>query len=323
MADATRERELVVVDGASGYVGSHLTSRLLADGHRVRCLVRPGADQADIAFLRSLGADVASADLGASDGDAGKAFAGARAAVHLIGSIAPRKGESLDFLHESLTGKLVENCQRHGVERIVMVTALGTGPGAASRYHQTKWKAEELVRASGLEYVILRPSLIVGWQTGRRDSKLVRRYSEMIRTRGVVPLINGGINRIQPVFVGDLVAALEACLSSESALESTVEIGGADVVTMREFVEGLMTVLAVRKPIIGLPGLLARALAGVCESLQPVPILSSDQVTMAQEDNVCQENALVSVFGITPTPLSEALATYGKSRSTAVPEAVG
>jgi NADH dehydrogenase len=323
VADTTREREPIVVDGATGYVGSHLAAKLCSDGHRVRCLVRAGADEGDVAFLKSLGAEVVIVDLSDSQADAGRAFAGAKAAVHLIGSIAPRKGESLSYLHETLTGRLVEHCQRNGVTRIIMVTALGTGPDAASRYHQTKWQAEELVRSSGLEYVILRPSLIVGRQTGRRDSKLVRRYSEIIRTRGVVPLINGGINRIQPVCVGDLVQALAACLSSELALESTVEIGGADVVTMREFVEALMVALAIRKPIIGLPGLLARAVAGICESLQPVPLLSSDQVTMAHEDNVCHENALVSVFGITPTPLAEALATYDQSRSTAVPEAVG
>ncbi len=321
MTDSAGEREPVVVDGATGYVGSHLVAKLIADGQRVRCLVRPTADEADVGFLNSLGAQVVRADLSDPGGDAGKVFAGARAGVHLIGSIAPRKGESLAFLHEKLTGQIVEHCQRHGVARIVMVTALGTGPGAASRYHLTKWQAEELVRNSGLEYVILRPSLIIGRLTGRRDSKLVRRYSEIIGSGRAVPLINGGINRIQPVFVGDLVEALAACLTSESTLESTMEIGGADVVTMREFVEALMVTLGIRKPIIGLPGLVASAIAGVCESFQPVPLLSRDQVTMAHEDNVCVENALVSVFGITPTPLAEALATYGKPRSTAVPEA--
>ena len=68
-------------------------------------------------------------------------------------------------------------------------------------------------------------------------------------------------------------------------------------------------------------GLVAGAIAGVCESFQAVPVLSRDQVTMAHEDNVCQDNALVSVFGITPTSLAEALASYGKSRANAVPEA--
>src|SRR4030095_234493 len=132
--DTAGEREPVVVDGATGYVGSHLVSKLVSDGHRVRCLVRPGADDADVAFLKSLGAEVVSTDFSCADGDVGRAFAGAKAAVHLIGSIAPRKGESLAYLHEKLTGRLVEHPQRNSVPRIVMVTALGTGPGAASRY---------------------------------------------------------------------------------------------------------------------------------------------------------------------------------------------
>lgn len=317
MAESGLVKQAVVVDGATGYVGSHLVARLRQSGAVVRCLVRLSASQGDLDFLRSTGAEVVQADLGDTSPEAARAFAGASCLVHLIGSIAPVKGESLEYLHEELTAQMVEQCRANGVSRIVMVTALGTAPGASSLYHRTKWQAEEVVRSSGLDYVILRPSLIVGRTVGRRDSKLVKRLSEIIVRGRAVPLINGGINRLQPVFIGDLVEALASCIAGESPPEGTLEIGGRDIVTMRELVEALMVVLAVHKPIVGLPGFVARGIAAACEALQPVPLLSRDQVIMANEDNVCQDNALVCVFGINPTPLSEALATYAGDRAPA------
>lgn len=314
MSAGERQLATVLVTGATGYVGSHLVFKLRGLGQPVRCLVRPEASESDLQFLRSLGAEVVATDLDRPGAHVFQAFAGAQAVVHLIGSIAPKKGESFSDLHEKTTGQLIELCQNHNISRVAMVTALGAGPSASSRYHLTKWQAEEVVRASGLEYVILRPSLVVGRMVGRRDSKLVTRYINLILSSRAVPLINGGVNRIQPVFIGDLVEVLSACVSPGSTLEGTLELGGPDLVTMREFVEQLMAVIGERKPIIGLPGFIAQAAAAICESLQAVPLLSNDQVAIANQDNVCQENALVSVCGISPTPLKEALATYRAHR---------
>ena len=312
----------ILVDGATGYVGNHVVGRLRQSALPVRALVRPGAHPDDVLLLRSLGADVIDCDLKDSTPELDRAFSGARAAVHLIGSIAPRRGESLADLHLTQTERLIDHCHKHGVPKVVMVTAVGTGPGAESAYHATKWQAEEALRASGLEYVILRPSLIVGRQVGRRDSKLVARYAELARTRAVVPLINGGVNLVQPVFIGDVADAVGASLADEGLMETTMELGGPDVVSMSEFVEALMAVIEKRKPVVGLPVFVARAAAFILSIVQPVPLLSADQVVLALKDSVCQENGLSTVLNITPTPLAAALATYRpEGAASAVPEA--
>ncbi|MBI4534333.1 MAG: NAD(P)H-binding protein [Candidatus Melainabacteria bacterium] len=300
------DKPVVVIAGATGYVGSHLAWKLASQGLPVRCLVRPEAKKTDTDFLASLGVDVIKASL--AEPDTSRALTGARVAVHLIGSIAPSKGESLEELHVQNTKHFVEMCKMAGIGKIVMVSALGSGPRALSCYHRTKWQAEECVRQSGLEYIILRPSLIVGHLAGLRDSKLIRRYLDIIASGRLVPLVNGGINCLQPIFIKDLTEALHACIQSNSF--GTFELGGANVVTMRQLIEELMRIKNAHKPIIGLPAIIANAIAICCEQVQQVPIISRDQIILASQDNICEHNALDTVFGIQPTSLQDALQTY-------------
>ena len=305
----------VVVDGATGYVGSNLVSALCAAGHQVRCIVRPDANPDDLDFLRSCGAGICTADLLDPGGALVEAMKGAGVAVHLIGSIAPRRGESPEKLHGGQTERLVEHCPIHGVKKIVLVTALGTASGAPSAYHSSKARAEEILKSSGLDYAIVRPSLIVGRKEGRRDSKLVERFRRLIATRNAVPLVGRGQNRIQPLFVGDLVLALKATIETERWDGMTLEIGGADVVTMRQFVEELMRALGVGKPIMAVPPALAFVAAFFSQLIQDRPLISMDQVTLSLADNVCSENKIYSLLGGNPTPLWQALATYSQAET--------
>jgi nucleoside-diphosphate-sugar epimerase len=302
-------RQYVAVDGATGYLGSHLIARLCQDGYAARALVHPGARAKDVDFLRACGAEVVEVSLEKNDQALVRALSGCPVVVHLIGSIAPRKGESLEELHGNQTRNLIEAGKVAGVGKFVQVTALGTASEASNTYHATKWQAEQFVRNSGKPYVILRPSLIVGRQVGNRDSKLVSRYFELIKTRPAVPVIGGGSNKVQPVFVGDLVSALVK--SFDSRLDNNVyEIGGPEVMTMRDFVAKLIKLSGSTKPIRGLPVFAASVAAMFCEAFQNVPLISRDQVKLSTGDNICRDNALATVFGVTPTAVDEALKTY-------------
>lgn len=309
------ESNIVAVDGATGYLGNHLIARLREDGCPVRAIVHSGARSSDLEFLRSTGAQIHSADLKSGSSDLQAALQGVATVVHLIGSIAPRKGEKLIELHAGQTAALLEAAKAAGVQKIVLVTALGTRDGAVSNYHKTKSAAEQVVTGFGLQYVILRPSLIVGKQVGNRDSKLVARYIELIKTRPSVPLIGGGLNKVQPVFIGDLVEALVRSIQTSNFNGRVLEIGGNEAVSIKSIVERLMRVIGISKRTVALPPLLANIIGSICETIQPVPLVSRDQVTMSSEDNLCTNNALTTVFGITPTSLEEALKTYNPTTS--------
>ncbi len=304
------EKQRVLVDGATGYLGSHLVNRLCLSGADVRALVHPGARSADIDFLKQQGATVFTADLSAPT--ATDAFEGCASVVHLIGSVAPKKGERLEELHAGQTRNLVTACKNASVKRIVMITSLGASRNANNTYHMTKWMAEEEIRQSGVDYVILRPPLLIGRVVGNRDSKLVRRYREIIIGKKVVPLINGGKNNVQPLFVGDLVEAIYQCLQPDrvNVLGRELEVGGPEVLTLRQFVEKFMDVLGVHKPIVSLHPALANVLAVICEATQSVPTVNRDQVKLALSDNVCTDNALLSVLNLQLTPVKSALDSY-------------
>jgi uncharacterized protein YbjT (DUF2867 family) len=299
----------VVIDGATGYVGSNLVWKLTRQGHQIRCIVRPGAAEADLNFLQKCGAQVVVTSLKDRDG-VGKALEGAAAAVHLIGSIAPKRGENLEDLHGGQTFSLIQACQDTRVPRIVMVTAVGTDSNAASAYHRTKAQSEKLLKDSGLQYAIVRPSLIVGRLAGRRDSKLVSRYVEFIKKKTAVPLIDNGGNRVQPLFIGDLVDAMAKIVEASSWTNSVFELGGPETVTMREFVERLMKVLDESKPIKNVSPGIAKLVASICEKFQEVPTISKDQVILAGLDNVCRENSIFALVDGKPTSLDDSLKTY-------------
>lgn len=312
----------VLVDGASGYLGLHLVQRLLQDGLLVKALVRPQARQEDRDQLIALGAQVFVAPLvegisGAEAATLERAFAGVDFAVHLIGSIAPARQESFSGLHPQAASAFASRAREAAVSRVAMVTALGASRTSRSLYLQSKADAEEAVCGIlGPDKVsIFRPSLIVGRTIGRRDSKLVNRYRELINKRPMVPLINGGKNLLEPVFVGDLALAIAASLKLPPALSAGVfEIGGPDRVSMREFVEALAGAGKTVK-FLNLPYALARSLAALSEKLSDVPVLSVDQAYLATMDNVTTKNRLA---GLLPGPamgLQAALATYGSGRA--------
>lgn len=299
----------VAVDGATGYVGSHLVHELRQRGVNVNAIVHNSAKKSDCDFLESCGAVLYKTELDAASSTLVGALKNADYAVHLIGSIAPPKGQKLEDLHKGQTTQLVAACKKSGT-KILMVTALGSSADADSVYHRTKWQAEEVVRQSGLPYLILRPSLIIGRKVGRRDSKLMARYLKLLKEKAKVPVIAGGANRVQPVSVVDLARAMANAIIEGAPLNETLEIGGEQAISMKDLLGLLMDSTGKHKPLQAIPAGLANILAGILETVQTVPLLSRDQVKLSQKDNVCRNNALESLLHSKPESIQSALATY-------------
>ena len=309
------DMKTVLVDGASGYLGLHAVNALIARGYAVKALVRPQSRPVDRATLEALGAQVCIAQLKLEESDSNNvaalnaAFAGANYGLHLIGSIAPRRGESFEGLHPQMASAFATYAAQAGLEKVVMVTALGADKDSQSLYLKSKALAEEATRSIlGERLTVLRPSLIVGRQVGTRDSKLVKRYLDLADQRPFIPLIDGGHNLIEPVYVGDLALAIARSFESDALAGATLELGGAEKLSMRSFVERLLAVVGSAKPFLTLPYKLAAVLATISEKISDVPILSSDQAYLATIDNVTTSNSLSQLVEV--TPLGQALAGY-------------
>jgi NADH dehydrogenase len=307
-------RERVLVDGANGYLGTHLVAHLLEHGYQVRCLVRKSCAQNETELLERLGAEVFRGDLTKDLDAAAEAFTDVEIAVHLIGSVAPRRGETFQQLHLDQTSCFARLCQQAQVKQVVMISTLGAKQEARSEYHRTKWQAESILRQSNLPVVFLRPSLLVGRTVGLRDSKLVNRYRLLIQSKRFVPLIDGGRNKIQPLFIADMVhaarRAIEQHAGQTGAAAPVFELGGANVVSMAQFVQALMDSMRIQKRLISIPPGLAKVLAIPAELLQPTPTVSRDQVILATTDNICVQNDIWTHFQIEPQSLELSLKTY-------------
>lgn len=290
---------MILVTGATGFVGTRVVNLLRAEGKPVRCLVR---DRGRAERLERLGCELVTGDL--SDVDAlTEAASGCDAVVHLVSII---QGRPEDFQRVMVDGtrNVVEAARRSGLRRIVLMSALGTGEATRDLvpYFGAKWQMEHMVTESGIEHVILRPSFIFGPGGGA-----VTEFAKVVRYSPVTPVIGSGTQRIQPIDVDDVAAAVARSVYLPEAANRVFSLCGPDVVTWNELWERLAMAMGKRRPTVHLPTGLVRIPAALLELL-PRPPVTRDQLTMLEAgDNVCESSEAASVFNLTLTSLDEQL----------------
>lgn len=286
--------------GTTGFVGRHIAGRLVEDGHELRCLVRDTEAEASW-FLKGIGAEVAEGDIHVSHSLASGA-AGCDAVIHLVGIIFEGPGASFEQVHVEGTRNMLLAADAAGIRRFIHMSALGTREGAGAAYHRTKWDAEEVVRASGLDYTIFRPSIIYG--PGGEFINMLRRQ---IRLLPVVPVIGNGRYRMQPISVGDVATCFSASLTTPGAVNKVYEIGGPAALTYNEMIDIICRVMGKRRAKVHVPVALVRPVAWLSEKVMPMPLLTRDQLSMLLGDNVCDITAMREELGVEPVLFEEGL----------------
>src|SRR3989454_9087374 len=288
----------VFVTGATGFVGRAVVQALRGEGYVVRCLVRRGSepDLRGVGAIERVEGDVLAPQL------LDEGMAGCGAVIHLVGIIREHIATNTTFyrVHVQGTVNVVAAAAAAGVRRYVHMSALGAREGARSRYHQTKWAAEEAVHACSLPWTIVRPSVIYG-----RGDGFVSLLVRLVRRLPVVPLIGGG--RLQPVPVEQVAQGLARALARPAAVKQTYEVGGPDRVTLGELVDLIGKVLGRRRILkFNVPRGVVWAATRVLHRLPFFP-LTPDQLLMLEEDNVCDPAPFFSTFGLAPLPLATGL----------------
>ena len=299
----------VFVTGATGFVGCEIVRQLGEAGHSVRILARqPYSPQVQEAVSR-WGAGVHPGDV-VQPASLQGAPAGMDAVVHLVGIVAEVGGSTFKRIHADGTRNIIAAAQQAGVRRFVHMSALGTRPNAASRYHQSKWAAEELVRRSGLEFTIFRPSLIYG-----PGDQFINLFAKVARWSPVVPLLGSPDARFQPVAVEAVTAAFVRSLDEARSVSRTYDLCGPETLTLAEIVDQMLAVLGRRRWKLHVPLGLAHCQAAGIEFLfrrllRRAPPLSRDQLIMLQEDNVGDARPANELFGIEHIWLRSGIARY-------------
>jgi NADH dehydrogenase len=287
---------LIALTGATGYVGSRVVRKLLRREHAVRALVRRPERAGP---LEDLGVQVVAGDL-RDVGALAALVAGSDAVVHLVGIIVEAGGQTFAAVHVAGTRALLTAAENAGVRLMMYMSALGARPTAgATRYHQTKWQAEEAVRAGRLPHVILRPSLIAG-----PGNAALKTMVDMIRLSPVVPVIGNGRYELQPVWVEDVTEVFALALERPD-VRGTFDVAGPERLSYHQLLDQLEAALGVKRRRMAVPVGVARFAAAAGAALPHLTPITSEQLQMLLEGNTTDRNALETTFGVHPRPFAE------------------
>lgn len=232
-------------------------------------------------------------------------MAGAKCVIHLVGIINEWRENSFDRVHRQATIHVVDAAKKAGIKRYLHMSALGTRANGRSRYHQTKWAAEEYVRRSGLAWTIFRPSVIYG-----PKDKSVNVLAKVIRRLPFVPVLGHGNSKIQPVAVEVVARAFVAAIKNDDSIGKTYDLCGPEAFTWNELYDKLLRFCGLSKPKLHLPMPIARVQAAVFEKLLPNPPFNRDQVIMTEEDNVGDPKPAEHDFVLEQQSFEQGIARY-------------
>jgi uncharacterized protein YbjT (DUF2867 family) len=289
----------VFITGGTGFIGPKVVHAIRARGHEVRALVR---ERSRGRQLESWGVELAEGDVTDLE-SIRRAVSGCEVVVHLVAII---QGRPEDFQRIMVGGieNVVQAAREAGVQRFVLMSALGTTEATKDLvpYYGAKWQMEQIVKASGIEHVIFRPSFVFG-----RDGGVLPLFMRLAKAP-VTPIIGAGTQRIQPIWVEDVAEFFAKAVDEPAAANRTFEVGGPDTVDWNELYARIKHVLGKRRPTIHLPFGLMRLNATVLEKLPgPTPV-TRDQLKMLQAgDNTCDIRPAVETFRQTLVRLDEQL----------------
>jgi NADH dehydrogenase len=304
----------IVVLGGSGFVGRHLVSRLVAQGNRVVVPTRSRERARHLILLPTV--DVVEADLHDPVALA-SLVRGAAAAVNLVGILNESRPGDFDRVHVELPRKLIAACRDGAVPRLLHMSALNADPQGPSRYLRSKGEAEALVAASGLQWTIFQPSIIVG-----REDSFLNLFAKLQHLLPVIALACAEA-RFQPVAVDDVANAYVRALGDDATHGQRYPLCGPKVYTLRQLVAYVGELTGYRRPIVALGPGLSKLQASVLERL-PGKLMSRDNLASMQRDSVCDcpfppllGGPPVALEAIAPTYIAAAtpISRYGRIRA--------
>jgi uncharacterized protein YbjT (DUF2867 family) len=288
---------MILVTGATGFIGRHLVAGLRSLEQPTRCLVR---SQSRGRKLEAQGCVLARGDM--SDPDSLRAACeGIDTVIHLVAII---RGKPSDYrqLMAAGTKALVEAAGAAHVHRFILVSALGLAEETfeLTPYYEAKWSEERTLKASGLEHVIFRPSFVFA-----RSGGVLPTFIRLVRFAPLTPVLGPGTQRIQPVAIEDVVSHLIKAIELENARDRTFDLAGPDQVSWDELYGLIASVLGKRRRRVHIPFALARVQAALFERLPGFPFTRDQLKMLAAGDNVGDIGPTRQVFGLPLLSLEE------------------
>ncbi len=298
---------MILVTGATGYIGRHLVARLVAQGERPRCLVRNISRAANILPAGKI--EFVKGDT-TSPATLETAVQGIDTIVHTAFITADHKqsaGNQYEATNVQGTANLIKAAKKAGVKRIIVLSGLGTRPDQPGSYMQGRYLAEQMVKESGLDWTIIQPSVLFG-----KNAPFIKGLTDLIRTSPVVPLIGGGKVMFQPIYVEDVVTViLDVLHEPERTKDKTYTIGGPAYYSFTQIIDALLHTMHKRRIKAPAPTSLVGVGAAVMEAVLPKPPLTKAAMTLFTFDNTTDLHSVERDFGFTPVSFTTYLAQQG------------
>jgi uncharacterized protein YbjT (DUF2867 family) len=286
-AEETGE-EVCCITGSTGFVGRHVVKELCSSSLKIRCLVRTTSDLTPLAGLdietcRGDIADVASLE---------SALQNVATVVHLVAIIRETKEATFEKINLVGTSNLLQAAKEKGVKRFIYMSNLGAGPDQRFPLLYTKWRAEEEVRGSGIDFVILRPSVMFG-----RGDGFISVLAPIIKRMPLAPIIGSGKTKFQLMSVEDVAACVAQSLDDERTTNQTFMLGGPEYLTYEEIVDLIIEELKLKRSKVRLPVPLMQSIVWLGEKLGLRLPITSAQTAMITRDNFTSLDAVERAFG--------------------------
>jgi NADH dehydrogenase len=291
---------VILVTGATGFVGPKVAHALRATGAQVRALVR---DRRRGRTLEAWGVELVEGDV-TDAATLRRAAEGCETFVHLV-AIRQGRREQFERIMVQGTRNLIAAAKEVDARRFVLMSALGTDESTKDLvpYYGAKWQQEQDLQASGIPYVIFRPSFVFG-----RDGGILPTFVRLAKLTPATPIVGSGNQQIQPIWVDDVAAYFARSIDLDAATNRTFELGGPDAVSWNDFWTRLKRTLGQRRPSFHVPIGLMRLNALVTERLPGNVPLTRDLLKMLEAgDNVVSNEDAVATFELPLVPLDEQL----------------
>jgi len=282
---ASNQDTLVTVFGGSGFLGRSVVRALARRDYRIRVAVRRPELAGHLQPLGKVGQIHAVQANLRYPASVGAAMRDSHVAINLVGILAQTGAQTFDAVVGTGADTVAKAAGAVGA-RVVHVSAIGADANSPSRYARAKAAGEKAVLAAVPAAAILRPSVLFG-----PEDEFTNRFAALARMSPVLPLIGGGVTRFQPVYVGDVATAVADAVDGKTKAGATYELGGPEVLTLREIFEIILATIERRRMLVPLPFGLAKFKALFLQ-FAPGPLkLTPDQVTLLRSDNVVSDAA--------------------------------
>ncbi|RDV82504.1 SDR family oxidoreductase [Ammonifex thiophilus] len=293
---------MVLVTGGTGLVGRAVVKELLGHRFKVRCLVR---NPERARTLLGPEPEYVAGDV-TDPASVQAAMEGVEAVIHLVAIIREKGCQTFRAINVGGTANVVRAAKAAGVRRLIHMSALGVKADPRRPYGYSKWQGEELVRESGLDWTILRPSVVYGPGFGFLD-----RMAQSVKLSPPPLVFYPAVNILfQPIASWDLARCVRLCLADAKLVKQSCDLGGPEHLTYREMLVAYLEAKRLRRFPVPVPLGIIKAVAPVLEKVLPDPPVTTAELRQLEEDNITDPAVVEKIFGFRPTSFKEGLERF-------------